>query len=45
MRILTELMARATNAEGVQQPMNARGNVVRYSNKGVEEHSVTVQVL
>ncbi len=39
------LMARATNAEGNQQPMKARWNVLGYGNNGVEEHSVTVQVL
>ena len=39
------LMARGTNAEGNQQPMNARWNVLGYGNNGVEEHSVTVQVL
>lgn len=39
------LMARATDTVGNQQPMKARWNALGYGNNGVEEHSVTVQVL
>ena len=39
------LMARATDTAGNQQPMKARWNALGYGNNGVEEHSVTVQVL
>jgi DMSO/TMAO reductase YedYZ molybdopterin-dependent catalytic subunit len=38
------IMARATDAEGRQQPMTARWNVLGYGNNGVREHGVTVHV-
>jgi DMSO/TMAO reductase YedYZ molybdopterin-dependent catalytic subunit len=38
------IMARATDSEGRQQPMNARWNVLGYGNNGVHEHRVTVHI-
>jgi hypothetical protein len=38
------LMARATDASGNHQPMDAVWNVLGYGNNGVREHAVTVQV-
>lgn len=38
------IMARATDSEGRQQPMNAQWNVLGYGNNGIKEHSVTVHV-
>jgi len=36
------LMARATDSEGNQQPLEARWNVLGYGNNGVQEHSIAV---
>jgi hypothetical protein len=38
------IMARATDYDRRQQPMNARWNVLGYSNNGVREHAVTVHI-
>jgi len=38
------LMARATDVEGNQQPMNSSWNVLGYGTNGVEEHAVAVHV-
>jgi DMSO/TMAO reductase YedYZ molybdopterin-dependent catalytic subunit len=38
------LMARATDSEGRQQPMNAQWNVLGYGNNGIKEHSVTINL-
>ena len=38
------IMARATDAQGHHQPMNAQWNVLGYGNAGVREHAVTVNV-
>ncbi len=38
------LMARATDASGNHQPIEADWNVLGYGNNGVREHAVTVQV-
>lgn len=38
------IMARATDANGGQQPTNARWNVLGYGNNGIREHSVTVHI-
>jgi DMSO/TMAO reductase YedYZ molybdopterin-dependent catalytic subunit len=39
------LLARATDAEGRQQPMDADWNLLGYGNNGVHEHGVTVRVV
>ncbi len=41
---LYRLMARATDAAGNHQPMEADWNVLGYGNNGVREHAVTVRV-
>jgi hypothetical protein len=38
------LMARATDAEGRQQPINAEWNVLGYGNNGIKAHAVTIDV-
>jgi DMSO/TMAO reductase YedYZ molybdopterin-dependent catalytic subunit len=38
------IMARATDTEGRQQPMNANWNVLGYGNNGIQEHAVTVHI-
>jgi hypothetical protein len=38
------LMARATDSEGRQQPMNAQWNVLGYGNNGIKEHAVTIHI-
>jgi sulfite oxidase len=38
------LLARATDAEGNLQPMQAEWNVLGYGNNGVREHGVDVRV-
>jgi len=38
------IMARATDSEGRQQPMNAQWNVLGYGNNGVRQHAVTVRI-
>ncbi|CAB5123268.1 hypothetical protein D3OALGB2SA_3121 [Olavius algarvensis associated proteobacterium Delta 3] len=38
------IMARATDREGRQQPMNASWNVQRYGNNGVHEHAIRIRV-
>jgi sulfite oxidase len=38
------IMARATDSEGHQQPMNAFWNFLGYGNNGVTEHAVTVNI-
>jgi hypothetical protein len=37
-------MARATDSEGRQQPMNAQWNVLGYGNNSVRQHAVTVRI-
>jgi DMSO/TMAO reductase YedYZ molybdopterin-dependent catalytic subunit len=39
------LMARATDSQGNQQPMEARWNVLGYGNNGVEEHAISVFIV
>jgi len=39
------IMARATDQEGREQPMNAAWNVLGYGNNGVREHAVTFHVI
>jgi DMSO/TMAO reductase YedYZ molybdopterin-dependent catalytic subunit len=39
------LMARVTDSRGNQQPMKAKWNVLGYGNNGVEEHSITVNII
>jgi hypothetical protein len=39
------LMARATDSEGNQQPMDAGWNVLGYGNNGVEEHAIAVFIV
>jgi len=39
------IMARATDSDGRQQPMNALWNVLGYGNNGIREHAVTVHVV
>jgi DMSO/TMAO reductase YedYZ molybdopterin-dependent catalytic subunit len=39
------LMARATDHQGRQQPMQAEWNALGYGNNGVHEHAVTVRVV
>jgi DMSO/TMAO reductase YedYZ molybdopterin-dependent catalytic subunit len=39
------IMARATDSEGRQQPMNAAWNVLGYGNNGIQEHAVTVEIM
>ena len=38
------IMARATDQEGRQQPMNASWNVQGYGNNGVREHAIRVKI-
>jgi DMSO/TMAO reductase YedYZ molybdopterin-dependent catalytic subunit len=38
------IMARATDSEGRQQPMNAQWNVLGYGNNSVRQHAVTVRI-
>ena len=38
------IMARASDSDGRQQPMNAQWNVLGYGNNGVHEHGITVHV-
>jgi DMSO/TMAO reductase YedYZ molybdopterin-dependent catalytic subunit len=38
------LMARAVDAQGRQQPMQAEWNALGYGNNGVREHAVTIRV-
>jgi sulfite oxidase len=38
------IMARAIDAKGQQQPMNASWNVLGYGNNGVHEHAITVHI-
>jgi hypothetical protein len=38
-------MARATDHQGRQQPMQAEWNALGYGNNGVHEHAVTVRVV
>jgi DMSO/TMAO reductase YedYZ molybdopterin-dependent catalytic subunit len=38
------IMARATDAEGNKQPMNAQWNVLGYGNNGVAEHAVRINI-
>jgi len=39
------LMARATDSQGNDQPMEARWNVLGYGNNGVQEHSISVFIV
>lgn len=39
------IMARATDADGQIQPMDAKWNVLGYYNNGVNEHAVTVEIV
>ncbi len=39
------LMARTTDSQGHQQPMNAEWNVLGYGNNGVREHAVAIRVV
>jgi len=39
------LLARASDSEGRQQPMNATWNVLGYGNNGVREHGVIIQIV
>jgi DMSO/TMAO reductase YedYZ molybdopterin-dependent catalytic subunit len=39
------LMARATDSQGNQQPMEARWNVLGYGNNGVQEHAISVFIV
>ena len=38
------IMARATDQNGCQQPMNASWNVQGYGNNGVREHAIRVEI-
>jgi hypothetical protein len=38
-------MARATDAKGRMQPVNASWNVLGYGNTGVEEHAIVVHIM
>jgi DMSO/TMAO reductase YedYZ molybdopterin-dependent catalytic subunit len=38
------ILARATDADGNQQPMNAQWNVLGYGNNGVYEHGISVTI-
>ncbi|HUX12905.1 MAG TPA: sulfite oxidase [Spirochaetia bacterium] len=38
------LMSRATDTQGIRQPMQAAWNVLGYGNNGVEEHAIVVHV-
>jgi DMSO/TMAO reductase YedYZ molybdopterin-dependent catalytic subunit len=40
-----KIMARATDAKGRIQPMNASWNVLGYGNNGVQEHAVLVHIV
>jgi DMSO/TMAO reductase YedYZ molybdopterin-dependent catalytic subunit len=40
----TTIMARATDTEGHQQPMDATWNVLGYGNNGIREHAVPVHI-
>ena len=39
------ILARATDAEGRQQPEKARWNVLGYNNNGINEHAIEVQII
>ena len=39
------LMARATDSQGNQQPMEARWNVLGYGNNGIQEHAIAVFIV
>jgi DMSO/TMAO reductase YedYZ molybdopterin-dependent catalytic subunit len=39
------LQARATDAEGNQQPLEARWNVLGYGNNGIQEHAIAVFIV
>jgi DMSO/TMAO reductase YedYZ molybdopterin-dependent catalytic subunit len=39
------LMARATDSQGNQQPMEAQWNVLGYGNNGVQEHAISVFIV
>lgn len=39
------IMARATDADGRQQPMHAEWNVLGYGNNGIYEHAVKVSII
>ena len=39
------IMTRATSMSGNQQPETAEWNVLGYSNNGIEEHAITIQVV
>jgi DMSO/TMAO reductase YedYZ molybdopterin-dependent catalytic subunit len=38
------IMARATDADGRRQPMNAQWNILGYGNNGVREHGINVHI-
>jgi hypothetical protein len=38
-------MARAIDANGRMQPVNASWNVLGYGNNGVEEHAIVVHIV
>ncbi len=38
-------MARATDSQGNEQPMEARWNVLGYGNNGVQEHAIAVFIV
>lgn len=40
-----KIMARATDAKGRMQPVNASWNVLGYGNNGVEEHAIVVHIM
>ena len=40
-----KIMARATNAEGQVQPLNASWNVLGYGNNGVAEHTILIHII
>jgi sulfite oxidase len=40
-----KIMARATDAKGRMQPVNASWNVLGYGNTGVEEHAIVVHIM
>ena len=39
------LMARATDSQGNEQPMEARWNVLGYGNNGIQEHAISVFIV
>ncbi|MFO7461078.1 MAG: sulfite oxidase [Desulfatiglandales bacterium] len=40
-----KIMAKATDAKGRMQPVNASWNVLGYGNNGVEEHAIVVHIM